>query len=1638
MAIGVSGTYTDVLFGADDFDEFEWVLTPNNDPSPAYYYWATQMGWTNPAGGYIGGGYTGMQNLGAGFDDKCVLFSVGGGALDAESDDPEAILADDFDGGDGWSTRIPYDWVVGRSYRFRVYRGTTAGDGQWWNAEVTDLTTSTTTQISRIKVPLAWDGINGYTIHFTERYSGATDDCADVEYVSADFTGERMNASTTPVLPVTVDPHYSGLGTCPNSDIAPISGGTRHRMGIPGDLATVAHTITTTPTSPTAGGVYKVLLTATPLVNFEPHSPYRNVITATIPTGLMSGAGANAAAASFRTRQVDGGVPGVWSSSTNIGTTGVARKSVTDWPTTRQHQIELTFVAGNTADDFTIETVVEWATADSGGTRTLIGDDTVDITVSVAPPAEAPGAPIAAATTATPTTVLINWAAPAETGGAPITGYNLYAAPDGNPLTLVTAVASLPTSFLFTGLVPDSTYKFAVEAVNSAGAGPKSNTVTESTLPEGDPPAAPVIAANRSTASTVRIGWAAPASPDWPILGYLVYQALAGESQTLIANIPAVTSFTFQGLAASTDYEVSLVPYNVVGEGERSNVLAVSTNTDAFAPDAPTIISAVADATSVTIRWSTPPNNGSAITGYKVYSAAHGDTLALTATLGVQSSRQVTGLTEGIAYDFAVVATNTNGDSAQSPVVTARTTSVPSAPTLVPSAVTTTSVMVQWQAPPPGGAPVTGYKVYGGFADGPQTLLDTIPGSATRYTFSGLAANTGYDFSIEAVNTVGASERSATLTRMTLASVPSEVVGDAEFIPFPGMPEPPPRYMKSRLWNEQMTGLIADLPDARTNHIEDIGDGVGGGGFVMAAIAGNGALDPLIANGSITGGRIVQTQVWDEDDETYLGAYLWRIEDKPHVTIAPNTGQLVISPAGRGVAQDFETSQVDPFGGVDRTPWSDIRSFGWQAPELRDDLAPWTAPNVRSVQALKTALPPYGLGGKPYGWPNPLSPWLWGVAPSGGADAVGFSYFRYRFTLNATLDVTFYVTADDLFVASLNDVDIIDFQADKGDAAGATYWRKLRLAPGDYTFCARVENIERPGIAENCGLFNMCATYAISPSPTSPWQTMDTQRFLFTTAGWAAVTSTLAPAGYYVERAGDDITINVYTEPSAHSVYGVWIPPGGGLVVEPGDTAPAGNYAEASETAEGLEIVSYPTESAHSVRGVAVPGQTSITAPSSGYGPDTAVGYPHPQGWRALAYPAAAPGMTAGQIIMILLVEAQARGELPGWGVTFSADLDSSGTPWPERVPQFTCRVGTTYAEVFRQLEEQGYIHWAVSGDSLTLNVWAQSHDFGTQPAVFSDGPGGNIVRLEHRDKWGLKRDKIMARTQNGWVRRQNTEFVSPAGSRQSMISIPDWEDRAKIDAYLDQQIIRTADDASGAALSYVPTTAAVMPFVGFRNFHGVTIPNAVGDPYAPKVTRCVLDEAIVGPPACKVELQSPTKASEELLSRVQARSAPGAFDGRAASIAPYTTSQPQGGELRLVDIKFNLTARADNAATNAISDGLTYADSGDERPPGRFKIQRAQLTAGSLQVDEAPYEGFTIVQLLYNNHVGQTMVLGPGQFQADDYFGSNFVDPRTAALYPFPNWYLETGPLDSVKVQLVSAGTHRNLVYTIWGYEIP
>lgn len=310
------------------------------------------------------------------------------------------------------------------------------------------------------------------------------------------------------------------------------------------------------------------------------------------------------------------------------------------------------------------------------------------------------------------------------------------------------------------------------------------------------------------------------------------------------------------------------------------------------------------------------------------------------------------------------------------------------------------------------------------------------------------------------------------------------------------------------------TPVVATM--AREVQFTDVYNGVGSGSFTAEfPIPVEGS--DLTAYNLAAGGHLARVDIYVEEDETYVPAGLFRIEGRNRKYLAKNE-TLVIKSAGRGVASDFERSVVYPYGGAGRIPWNSERLFNWAAPELDTDL--WSAADIRDIQGLRASIgggigngePPFGLNGFPYTWPNPLSYWLWGQPPTLGlyapgvyGDPAGICYFQYKFSTDIELDVTFHVTADDLFVAALDAAPIIDFSQREGDvtiAADGTRYRKLRIPPGDHTFAAKVENLTRPGMNTNGGLLNVAATYTINPfAATSPWGALESFAFLFTTVG---------------------------------------------------------------------------------------------------------------------------------------------------------------------------------------------------------------------------------------------------------------------------------------------------------------------------------------------------------------------------------------------------------------------------------------------------------------------------------------------------------------------------------------------------------
>jgi invasion protein IalB len=378
-------------------------------------------------------------------------------------------------------------------------------------------------------------------------------------------------------------------------------------------------------------------------------------------------------------------------------------------------------------------------------------------------PYTVPGAPTGVSAVPGNAQATLSWAAPANTGGNAITGYTVTASGGGS----CTAVAPA-TTCVVTGLTNGTAYTFTVVATNAAGnsvASAPSASVTPATVP-GAPTGATATAGNAQAS----VAWTAPASDGGStITGYTV-TAIGGSGGACSAVAPA-TICTVTGLANGTAYTFTVTATNAAGTSAPS---APSASVTPFTvPDAPTGVTATAGNGQATVSWAAPASNGSPITGYTV-TASNGATCTATPPA---TSCVVTGLTNGTAYTFTVVAANAAGASAPSaPSASVTPATVPGAPTGVSGVPGNAQVTVSWAAPAStGGSAITGYTVT-------ASNGATCATSGTSCVVTGLANGTAYTFTVKATNGAGnsaASAPSASVTPFTVPDAPTNVTATA-------------------------------------------------------------------------------------------------------------------------------------------------------------------------------------------------------------------------------------------------------------------------------------------------------------------------------------------------------------------------------------------------------------------------------------------------------------------------------------------------------------------------------------------------------------------------------------------------------------------------------------------------------------------------------------------------------------------------------------------------------------------------------------------------------------------------------------------------------------------------------------------
>ncbi|XP_076806314.1 receptor-type tyrosine-protein phosphatase H-like isoform X2 [Clavelina lepadiformis] len=371
-------------------------------------------------------------------------------------------------------------------------------------------------------------------------------------------------------------------------------------------------------------------------------------------------------------------------------------------------------------------------------------------------------------TAVTSTSIEISWSAPDTTGGgsATIDGYVVSWTPassDGSSTKDVTG-----TSATIDSLQANTDYSITVAAKSTNnGVGAVSDALSATTgigKPTG-------LTVGDTSSSTIQVTWSAPSGGNAvAITGYVLTWTPPTGAGSMVATTDLSSPTTISGLNSNTEYSIQVTATSGSGNGDVSD--AVKGTTGIGKPTGLT----VGDTSSSTIQvtWSAPSGgNAVAISGYELAWTSATGAGSMMATTDGSTPTTISGLNSNTEYNIRVTATTSGSGNGDMSDAVKGTTVSDKVITPTSTASTSTSISLQWDAV--GGSGSVTYTVEWDPAssDGTTSSKPNIDGTST--TIDGLSSNTGYTFTIKAVNAGGTGEASNSVQFFTVPGIASMI-----------------------------------------------------------------------------------------------------------------------------------------------------------------------------------------------------------------------------------------------------------------------------------------------------------------------------------------------------------------------------------------------------------------------------------------------------------------------------------------------------------------------------------------------------------------------------------------------------------------------------------------------------------------------------------------------------------------------------------------------------------------------------------------------------------------------------------------------------------------------------------------------
>jgi len=278
------------------------------------------------------------------------------------------------------------------------------------------------------------------------------------------------------------------------------------------------------------------------------------------------------------------------------------------------------------------------------------GPGAASVAVTVTPTNLVPAVPTISSVTAGNQLADVSIAQPTGITAQSITGYQYNI---NGSLTWASCVMT-SNACRVNGLPNGAKATIKVRAVNANGVSPASakSYVTPVTTSQS-----PTISTITPSAGALTVAFIPPADNGGSKVLRYEYSVNGGAWVNPVKPI-AKSPFTVTGLANATSYAVRVRAVTAVGNGEVST--SVSGSTPAVVASAPTITTALAGKTSITVNFTAPSNNGGAAVTNYAYSV-DGKTWTTLSPASVSTQIVITGLTSYKTYSVKIRAINSAG-----------------------------------------------------------------------------------------------------------------------------------------------------------------------------------------------------------------------------------------------------------------------------------------------------------------------------------------------------------------------------------------------------------------------------------------------------------------------------------------------------------------------------------------------------------------------------------------------------------------------------------------------------------------------------------------------------------------------------------------------------------------------------------------------------------------------------------------------------------------------------------------------------------------------------------------------------------------------------------------------------------------